>query len=334
MRITAENGPVTISPPRLGAFDVVVDRVDANGLPLNPRWAGQLRPPFTPPDPAQCPNTTDILAGRPHTYRDIGRSPCANQFSYKSYGNPQPVIGPICGPHINWFPVTYEGTVTWNFHSCDAVDDDNDFVIDLTRPDQAGYSATRPNLHCEFDAGETMNRFASPWWTRFRNAVAADDRLYGCGHAPSDPSAARAILGGTAGSFAIITALLNFDTEHDGVVELHPVWAMAINESDSTLASDRWALFARNWGNQGFCGHDQTFAAFPNNQYTFHLPWKAGASAVSVTSANWHRFSTQAPEPTVSIVPREGVYVTFTLDPPRDQGSMWDGELILSWTPG
>jgi hypothetical protein len=36
----------------------------------------------------------------------------------------------------------------------------------------------------------------------------------------------------------------------------------------------------------------------------------------------------------VSIVPREGVYVTFTLDPPRDQGSMWDGELILSWTPG
>jgi hypothetical protein len=256
--------------------------------------------------------------------------PCTNQFSYKNYSNPEPFIGSLCGPHINWLGVTYEGRVTWESHSCPSADDDNDYNVDFTRPDRAGYAATRDNLHCEFDAGETVERFSSPFWSGLKSAVDQDDQTFGCGH-PVPGGAASTFLGGVNGSSAIITSLMGFDTEHDTFVELHPIWALTINDPRSTFVSDTWAFFVRNWGNEGFCGHAQQFISFPTNRYTVRLPWKPDAISVLVTSQTWHRINTQNPEPSVTIISGEGVFVTFVLDPPSDQGSMWDGQLILHW---
>jgi hypothetical protein len=306
MEIRAEGGAVTIRPPSLAPFDLVADAVDDNGLPLNPKWGGQLIS-GSPPDPRQCPDS------------DPGRFPCTNQFTYRN-------SGPFCGPHINWFGATYTtvygapgGLLDWDQHSCPVIDDD-DYSINLRRPDQAGYSAARDNIHIEFDSGETIDRFDSPWWRDFKAAVDRDP----CGE--TGPTA-RLFL---QGSFAIVTGLMDFDVEHDVHVELHPVWALAINNS---RYYDDWAFFVRNWGNEGFCGRNQEFIYFPNNQYTFRLPWKPGATSVEVISQTWHRYHTQNPDPVVRSVPGQGVFVMFTLDPPRDQGSMWDGELHLRWSP-
>jgi hypothetical protein len=316
MDIRAEGGAVTISPPSLAPFDLVADTVDDNGLPLNPKWGGQLRAPGTPPDPEQCPQTFDPIFTHLR-YRDPGRFPCTNQFTYKTYG-------PLCGPHINWFGATYEGSITWERHSC-PIRDDDDYTMNLTQSDEAGYASTRPNIHVEFDSGETIDRFnlASPlWWSRFKRAVDDD----GC---DNPGPRATAML---TGKFAIVTALMGFDVEHGVHVELHPVWALAMKVEPSR-DEDLWAFFVRNWGNQGSCGLGQQFIYFPNNTYTFRLQWKPGATSVDVISQTWHRYHTQNPEPSVRRVPGQGVFVTFTLDPPRDQGSMWDGELRLRWRP-
>src|SRR5437016_391232 len=50
MVIRAYDGAATLSPPTLAPFDLVVDAVDDNWLPLNPKWGNAL------PDPLQCPS--------------------------------------------------------------------------------------------------------------------------------------------------------------------------------------------------------------------------------------------------------------------------------------
>ncbi len=305
MTIMAENGAVTISPPSLAAFDLGGDALDANGLLLNPKWGAQRRDPPTLPNPLACP------AGRGMDH-DPGSPPCSNQFTYLNGAL-------VCGPHINWFGATYEGSILWADHSCG----DDDYDLDLIRSDQAGYTTTLPYIRIEFDSDETIDHFNSPWWSRFHQAVDDD----GCGqHGPR----ALEMMGGDDGRFGIVTALMGIDHEHTAHVELHPAWALAMNVQPS-VDDDLWVFFVRNWGDEGFCSSDPEFIYFPNNRYTVRLPWRLGATSVGVTSQTWHPYHTQTPAPSVSSVPGQGVFVTFNLDAPRDDGSMWDGELHLSW---
>ena len=60
---------------------------------------------------------------------------------------------------------------------------------------------------------------------------------------------------------------------------MHPVHAMAIRVQDNP-SDEVWAIFVRNWGNEGFCSDGQHF--LPLTSFTFGLPWRAGASSVSV----------------------------------------------------
>jgi hypothetical protein len=131
------------------------------------------------------------------------------------------------------------------------------------------------------------------------------------------------------GAFAIVTGLVGLDCEHDCGSELHPVWALAMNVQPSA-DDDLWVFFVRNWGNEGFCGTDHHFVDFPNNRYTFRLPWKSGKKSVDFTP-QFHAYHIQGPQPSIMPVPGQGVFVTFTLDAPREDGSMWDGELHLQW---
>jgi hypothetical protein len=341
MQIQAFDGPATIVGSPLAPFDLVANadttahldhfrniysgswfstrRVDDNGLPLNPKWGGQLTPGGVPPDPRLCPPGRGIKDDN-----DPGSSSCSHQFTYLNDAH-------LCGPHINWFPATYSGTIFWDEHSCPFVSshpDDNDYTVNVTRDDQAGFSATRSEIHCEFDSNETIDHFDSPWWNQFHGIVDQE----GCGSKTPGPS------GMIDGTFTIMTGLMNFDVEHTIHVELHPVWALAMNVQPFPMDDDLWTFFVRNWGNEGFCSSDQEFVDFPNNQYTFRLPWRAGATSVTVLSTtSFHAYHTQNPPPSeqngsIRKVPGVGIFVTFALDAPREDGSMWDGELHLQWT--
>src|SRR5262249_40245419 len=216
MVIGAYAGTVTIGPPSLAPFDLVGDAVDDNGLSLNPKWGAQRIDPSALPNPQLCPR------------RDPGSYPCTNQFTHQDSG----WFG--CGPHINWFGATYEGKVYWQDHSSD-----DDYNIKLTREDRAGYTtAHADHILCEFDSDETIDHFSTPWWSRFHRAVDEGD------------ARARQMMDG---SFAIVTGLAGLDCEHGCWSELHPVWALAMNVQPS-LEDDLWAIFVRNWGNEGFCG--------------------------------------------------------------------------------
>jgi hypothetical protein len=80
---------------------------------------------------------------------------------------------------------------------------------------------------------------------------------------------------------------------------------------------------------------NQELIDFPNNRYTFRLPWKQGATSVNVTPS-FQPYHTQNPRPSeenglIRIVPGQGVFVTFVLDTPKQDGSIFYGELQLLW---
>src|SRR5262249_22991942 len=95
-QIHVYDGPVTIGPNSLLPFDLVADRLDDNGLPLNPRWGAQIPNLDTLPDPSQCPGLSSGSSGA-----------CSHQYTDTDRG----YFG--CGPHVNWFGATYEGTIAW-----------------------------------------------------------------------------------------------------------------------------------------------------------------------------------------------------------------------------
>jgi hypothetical protein len=135
------------------------------------------------------------------------------------------------------------------------------------------------------------------------------------------------------GKYAIITGLMGFDCEHDCGAELHPVYALAIRVKDDP-ADEVWAIFVRNWGNEGYCGTSQHL--LPLTSYTFRLPWRPGASAVNVVwGPNATQFLTNdsnATGPNVTYAVGGGVQVNFTLSPPHEDGTRINGQLHLQWT--
>src|SRR5262249_30358191 len=137
---------------------------------------------------------------------------------------------------------------------------------------------------------------------------------------------------GSDGLFAIATGLMGLDCGHSCASELHPLWALGMNVEPS-VDDDVWVFFVRNWGDEGYCGAQQHFIEFPNNRYTFRLPWKQGATSVSIIpqSTVFHAYHVVVQAASAIPVPGTGVLVTFQLDPPREDGSVWDAEVHLQW---
>ncbi len=133
------------------------------------------------------------------------------------------------------------------------------------------------------------------------------------------------------GSYAIVTGLLGLDCEHDCPTELHPVYVMAIRVKDDP-ADETWAIFVRNWGNEGFCSQSQHYLDLFNNTYTLRLPWRGGASAVAVIDSQFKTTANaRVSGPTVSYGEEQGVVLSFALPRPEDRGRI-NGELHLRWT--
>jgi hypothetical protein len=267
-------------------YDLTWKTLDLNGLPLNPRWALQDSP-TCPALPSANRCTT------PWT------SPCTTQET-QEVPLPPPIIDPLqpfnndaCmlgtvlsngvnGHHENWATVTYAGAAQWKEHSTWGNDNfgaDGDYNILISRDDQSGYTQDNSDgVLTEFDAGETIDHFVTPWWTQFRSAV-------------NDSNAAAEkmlTLNGNA-AYIIEVGMMGLDCAHPCGSEIHPTYALAVHTKDDP-ADDEWAIFGRNWGDEGYCATGQIRDLNLTTIY-LSLPWYPGAAATApvVTDKVWWR---------------------------------------------
>ena len=268
---------------------------DPNGLPHNPRWAfqqvgtdGQM--PLADPE-RQCggfPTTNDESSRR-------GDPQCTDQDT--GVDLPTGWHKPVCGAeflsdgrwgklrgHVNWRPVTVSGYLTWNDVSGRYPFGDGDYTLSLEPADDDGTTRhpglTRYNTvhgyniyayHIEYNGTETVEHFSHPWWTAHRDRVESGEVP-----AASNPRPGQIV----NGTFAIATGLFGLDVEHQGYSELHPVYALSVLVScaDTPDAegyfNDEWAVFVRDWGNDGFCADWQAYHMLDlaGAVYTFWLP--------------------------------------------------------------
>jgi hypothetical protein len=306
--LTIEHGapppPVSSAP-----FDLSSPTTDANFFPLNPTWGWQRT------HPGSFPNADTQCFALPGVFSN---SQCTTQSP--SIDNPSGWNAIWCAVgaqhsihgHVNWMPATWQGTVSWDGHSTPGTDDD--YNVNVVPPSGEGLTvSSEGHIHCEFDSDETIDHFRTPWWNAFHAAVDKDD------------ASARAMIDG---KFAIVVGLAGLDCEHGCATELHPVYALAIHVNDSPT-DDTWAVFVRNWGDQGYCSQDQH--PLDSTRIAFFIP-RPSATAVSLNVASTFLTNNSAAAgPFVSLVPGQGATVEFQL-PDSGQQARINGELHLKWT--
>ncbi len=194
-------------------------------------------------------------------------------------------------------------------------------------------------LHSEFNSDQTINHFHTWFWDQLHQAVDDDSPFHGeCNICRKPPYPKTHAL---VDKEAIIMGLYGLDCAHECGAELHPVYALAIHVKED-VSDDTWAIFVRNWGDEGYCSSGQERIA-PNQPFTFSFRFKkAGATQVSSVPAtandpagehgtvffgNTDGLAVFGP----ALVPNEGAVVTFNL-PPSSQGGRINGMLHLTWS--
>jgi hypothetical protein len=285
-------------------YDLTWNETDGNGFPFDPRWVSQVPPPGQLPGEAMC--------GYPWLAPCTSQAPVINKGTICSLGQDIGQAGQL-GGHANWGAASYDGYATWDGHSSPGTDDD--YNINVTRSDDAYYTSDNPNnVHTEFDSDETVDHFNTPWWSAFHNAVDS-----------SDSAAAQFI----NGKYILETGVAGLDCAHSCGSELHPVFALALHIDDNA-AADGWAIFARNWGDEGFCGAYEVGLDVTSLSLT--IPWRAGATAVTIRDASeFQTNSSKIGGPTITPVAGQAVNITFTFPSPESLARV-NGVLYLQWT--
>ena len=291
---------------------------DFNALLFNPRWGWQTAVVNAPLNFDDCSST----------------SACTGQILTKDepdFGNSLFTCGGALGfgarGHLNWTVVSYQGRIFWDSHSNPTFgDDDYNFNLNtlVTNGFPSGVTASNPQqVLLEFQARETIDHFQTPFWNDFHDAVDNNDTE---AHIKVDNKE------------ALVTGLLGLDRVHGSHSEVHPVFVLAIHTKSAPL-DDTWAIFARNYGNEGWCSDNMHYANF--NTVTLQLPRlilapaTASANIASGTQffSNVDLGSNQRVD--VFSAPNQDTFVTFHLpSPPADgeDGARIHGELHLQWT--
>jgi hypothetical protein len=323
--------PFGNTPPQ--NWDLVPNGLDANALASNPDWGWQVNGGFITNQgvyDASCfPNCTSQLTSTDSP--DWGLFNSITHFLAGVCANH--IISVPTGRHRNWFDVAYTGSVFWDSHSNPIVGDD-DYNMRLVTPtlghtDPAGTSffngAAIDNgdnfaVLLEFDSDETIDQFdQSLFWDVFHQTV--DHQ--------GDTAAGNII----NGHDAVVIGLAGADEEHDGHIEIHPVHAIAIRESDPSspnLAHDTWAFFVRNWGDEGECSSQQHY--LDANQIAIQLtpPTPMFTPKATLTSST-QIFGTGTNGTHSFYSGPEGTFVIFNL-PAGNQKGFAFGEVDLNWT--
>lgn len=323
------------SPRRAGAqarkpFDLVSKVPDANGFEFNPKWAWQDANTGVPDPNELCFNGNGEFEG------------CTSDTVDFDEPDPFKILHQTCRitaetavkGHINWRPVAYEARISWSEFSIDG-----DYCFEIAPLDKNGLTANRETMHVEFHARETIRQFNTPWWKEFRKSVGI--RNIGIGMGKKEKEFTSNFVNGKR---AVVIGLLNLDCVHKCYTELHPVYAIAINVksdmNDDGTIDEVWAVFARNWGNEGWCSRNQHNLNLEtnSNRLLLTLPWgpdiPAGKAASSFEVLNdGTRFlssSNQAKGPELSIAGTQGILLSFVFPPAKDQARI-HGELRLRW---
>ncbi len=288
-------------PPPPGAyrdFDVVAKDLDENGFPVNPLWGKQANT-----NNNQSPDFKNF-----------------NETEYPIWKN----TGFWCGMHYNFMPITYLGQVNWEGHS-NSVYDDDDYYGPIMRADRAMYSTSGEFLHWEFNSEETVDNWdeTSTWWNFFHhNAVDYDDNE-AKSHMNNDS--------------AIIIGLLGIDGQHSNPIELHPVYAMFLQQQvvnfdnifpvEATKSNLVYHFFVRNWGDEGFCSNGQEDLFY--DYVRVKIPGAGKMTNANVYIPGDSKFSQMGWG--VDYLP-DGALLTFHLNSPSDK-SWFVGDLAFEKLP-
>lgn len=262
-------------------------------------------------------------------------------------------VGGLCqglmSGHLNWFPVTYTGTLYWDDWSNNFAEDD-DYNFSLVHQDQSGLTSTdigsenkapNPAFLLEFFSDETTHFWGSSFWKQVREDVEQTPRH---------------LIGFWAsGNPAIVTGLLGLDGPHSGYTELHPVYSMAVHllpdppaKADGKgnyIVKEHWVFWIRDYGNEGNCASMQHLwrrnasdSADSSGRFIYYiqLPWheQDGVPASSLVPESYEAWAWQAGE-AWSVEPdpeRHWTYLEFHLANGGYAG--FDGEIYLPYVLG
>ena len=303
-------------PPSPKAMDVILSNglTDDNGFGLNPVWRQPLPDicTFCPCGQNDTPQTWNAaLNCTSQSIHQNRRDLCTHSSIGGGTGIPY---------HMNWFPVTYEGTVAWEGHSSSIWDDD-DYYMNVRRTDQALETAAGGGVHLEFNSEETVDNWddTNTWWDDFHHkGVDADDAT---AHLMID------------GKFVILIGMAGADLTHTNTSELHPVYAMFVRTPMPEPTQEKWSFFVRNWGDEGFCGPNQE--PIPQNTIQVRIPQRPGATKFSLVGANVYNYWNDDDNGCskqgwgYQRVP-DGALFTFGLQQSADQCG-FTGDLIIDW---
>jgi hypothetical protein len=262
-----------------------------NGIPKNPLWASQI---FD----QRLPNAMLNCGASGLSYHDADWQDCTSDPVWTNHDK--------CGGggHVNWRPVAYEGTLWWHDHS----GGDDDYNMGMASDNRSLYTTSNPDwVTLEFDSDETIDPFSEKqtWWRQLRQHVDAG---------ASNPKNINS-------THAITIGLLGLDYEHDSHTELHPVYALAINDDSS-----HWAFFIRNWGNEGYCSEGKNpwsvrtlSILFPNND------------ATDGQVASYDIWGTTATAASAFFLQGQGLVLKADLPPPEREGYLF-GELTIQFS--
>jgi hypothetical protein len=322
------------APPLLPMFtwDVVfaeppLPPLDINGRLFNPRWSWQSVSPAA---------WAAVQRQTPFGFDGCRVEACTQQETTPD--PPRPHDDPLsCDDdtkgHLNWKTVTYEAPIFWEDYSGNVFGDDDYNMLmhtPVTNGFASGTTATNDPLDSvklEFKKSETVDRFAaSPLWFTFRAAVDAE---------LTNPLMVN-------GRDAIAIGLLGLDREHESASELHPVYGLAIHLPPNDLAHDTWLVFARNFGNEGWCSSNMHYLVSDSGgsvvDMLFDLPRPDGvaASVTPVIKPEFVKDFTMPPEWEFFPRPNGGpTMLIFHLPSPAPnglEGQAIAGRLVLDWT--
>lgn len=301
-------------------FDLTSKETDPNGSPLDPLWAPQAQKPQNlPPTPASNCTKSGAQPYQPGCtdqaktlVRDTGKG--INGLLCSLFGDANSING-----HEDWTAARAAGPLAWlNFA------EDFDYNL-LLLPDQE-YGLTGNNnewpehggryMEVEFDSREFDGRFGTSWWQEFA-------RLAEKGAQSDDYSEIQEYMHpGTTVGYGVVYGIFGIDCEHGCRSEIHPAYAVAIQVTD-TKDTNKWAIFARNWGDEGFCSHFDHQLDLSNTQNAIHLllPYHSATGPRikrdDYEVATWSQDSGQCP--TYGFRKDEGEEVTIPLPPPGEQ---------------
>jgi hypothetical protein len=343
--VTIRRGfPPETSGARERNMDLDATEFDPNGFLLNPRWHWQLKNKGVPDLHQLCGelpliDNWGVGLGDPPCATDrpqMDDASDAKQLFVGAFGLCWGKFGPT--GHVNWDVATYTGELNFLTHDQPEPEGDDDYNFSLFVPRQAGLTTdngiTDPHpspvlMNLEFDSDEVVDHMdQQTWWTRFHQAN-DNWEMYTSNPIliPKPHLTPWQMLHNLP---AIVTGLFGTDTTHGLVTELHPIYSMAVKVG-SNANTDSWAIFVRNWGDEGECAQDDhplDVATDPPGEFLIRIPWREGATDV-VSTTNFFQ-QNGAAGPDIKVEKGKEVLLMFTMPDAESQGMVY-GDLNLSW---